>query len=76
MRAFAYRLLPTQKEMPAQRPACGATLDQRSAPISLMSPAARPTPPPHEAGTWRGNDMAAAATSVASKTLRVHMFAS
>ena len=29
-----------------------------------------------EAGTWRGSDIAAAATIVASNTLRVHMVAS
>lgn len=29
-----------------------------------------------DAGTWRGNDMAAAATIVARSTRRVHMFAS
>jgi hypothetical protein len=30
---------------------------------------------PHEAGTWRGSDIAAAAISVARSTLRVHMLA-
>jgi hypothetical protein len=30
---------------------------------------------PHEAGTWRGSDMAAAATIVARSTRLVHMIA-
>ena len=35
-----------------------------------------PRPTFHEAGTWRGSDMAHAATIVASNTLRVHIVAS
>ena len=35
-----------------------------------------PRPTFQEAGTWRGSDMAHAATIVASNTLRVHMIAS
>jgi hypothetical protein len=33
-----------------------------------------PNPAFHEAGTWRGSDIAAAATIVASSKRRVHMF--
>ena len=33
-------------------------------------------PPFQEAGTWRGSDIAAAATIVAKSTRRVHRFAS
>jgi hypothetical protein len=46
---------------------------QRSSLIPVDADA-RPSPPPQEAGTWRGNDIAAAATSVASNTRLAHMF--